>query len=62
MKIANSWCVDYIRYRNPEFSGRYYAADKTDAERAAEKLRLMKHVSDVQIVSPGPLPKQQKGR
>jgi len=52
MKTVETWRVDYIRYRNPEFSGRYYAKDEADAERAAEKLRQMKHVSGVQITPP----------
>lgn len=58
----SDWRVDYVRYRNPEFSGRYYATDKADAERTAEKLRLMKHVSDVQIVGPANKPTPQERR
>jgi len=52
MKITEVWRVDYVRYRNPEFSGRYYAKDEADAERVAEKLRQMKHVSDIRIIQP----------
>lgn len=52
MKTAEVWQVHYVRYRNPEFSGRYYAKDEADAERVAEKLRQMKHVSDVRIIQP----------
>lgn len=52
MKISESWRVYYVRYRNPEFSGCYYATDRADAERAADKLRQMEHVSDVKIVGP----------
>lgn len=52
MEISSQWQVDYVRYRNPEFSSRYYAKDRADAERAAEKLRLLKHVSDVRITPP----------
>lgn len=62
MNIAEAWRVDYVRYRNPDFSGRYYAANKADAERTAEKLRLMKHVSDVRVVGPVNVPTLREGR
>lgn len=51
--IKQAWRVDYVRYRNPEFASRYYATDRADAEQVAERLRQLKHVSDVKIVGPG---------
>jgi len=48
--MSQQWRVEYIRYRSPDFSGRYYATDRLDAERAAAKLEKLKHISEVRIV------------
>lgn len=52
MKIAEVWRVDYIIYRNPDFSGTAYADSRRQAEEMADKLRKLKHVSEVRITPP----------
>lgn len=46
------WRIDYTRYRNPDFSGTAYAESQKQAEELADKLRRLKHVTDVCITPP----------
>jgi len=50
--MSDQWRIDYVRYRNPDFSGTAYADSQQQAEEMADKLRKLKHVSGVRVTPP----------
>ncbi len=50
--ISAQWRIEYITYNNPEFSCAMWAEDEAYANRIADGLRKLKHVSHIEIVPP----------
>lgn len=50
---AEQWKVKYITHNNPDFACSMWAEDEAHANRVAEGLSKLKHVSNIEVVSQG---------
>lgn len=50
--MSGQWRIDYVLYRNSEFSCTTYAESQQRAEQITNGLRKLKHVSDVHVTPP----------